>query len=47
MLAVSQRRFDVLLFSALDRLSREGIVKTISYLEQLQAWGCRLSCFLI
>lgn len=39
MLAASQRRFDVLLFWALDRLSREGIVKTIGYLEQLKAWG--------
>jgi DNA invertase Pin-like site-specific DNA recombinase len=39
MLAASQRRFDVLLFWALDRLSREGIVRTISYLEQLQTWG--------
>jgi DNA invertase Pin-like site-specific DNA recombinase len=39
MLAASQRKFDVLLFWALDRLSREGIVKTISYLEQLKAWG--------
>lgn len=40
MLAASQRRFDVLLFWALDRLSREGIVKTIGYLEQLKGWGC-------
>jgi DNA invertase Pin-like site-specific DNA recombinase len=39
MLAASQRQFDVLLFWSLDRLSREGIVRTISYLEQLQAWG--------
>ena len=23
----------------LDRLSREGIVKTLGYLEQLKAWG--------
>ena len=32
MLAASQRKFDLLLFWALDRLSREGIVKTLSYL---------------
>jgi len=32
MLAASQRNFDLLLFWALDRLSREGIVKTLSYL---------------
>ncbi len=40
MLAASQRKFDVLLFWALDRLSREGVGRTIQYLEQLQAWGC-------
>jgi DNA invertase Pin-like site-specific DNA recombinase len=39
MLAASQRKFDVLLFWSLDRLSREGIVKTIGYLEQLKTWG--------
>jgi DNA invertase Pin-like site-specific DNA recombinase len=39
MLAASQRKFDVLLFWALDRLSREGIVKTVGYLEQLKAWN--------
>jgi len=39
MLAASQRKFDVLLFWALDRLSREGVVKTIGYLEQLNKWG--------
>src|SRR4051794_39178373 len=36
----SQRKFDLLLFWALDRLSREGIVKTLGYLEQLRMWGC-------
>jgi DNA invertase Pin-like site-specific DNA recombinase len=40
MLAASQRQFDLLLFWALDRLSREGIVKTLGYLEQLRTWGC-------
>jgi DNA invertase Pin-like site-specific DNA recombinase len=35
----SQKQFDLLLFWALDRLSREGIVKTIGYLEQLKGWG--------
>ena len=39
MLAASQKKFDLLLFWALDRLSREGIVKTIGYLEQLKGWG--------
>jgi DNA invertase Pin-like site-specific DNA recombinase len=35
----SQRKFDLLLYWSLDRLSREGIVKTIGYLEQLRGWG--------
>jgi DNA invertase Pin-like site-specific DNA recombinase len=39
MLAASQKKFDIVLFWALDRLSREGIVRTIGYLEQLQGWG--------
>jgi DNA invertase Pin-like site-specific DNA recombinase len=39
MLSASQRKFDLLVFWALDRLSREGIVKTLGYLEQLTAWG--------
>lgn len=39
MLAASQKKFDLLLFWALDRLSREGIVKTIGYLEELNGWG--------
>src|ERR1035437_927299 len=38
MQAASQHKFDVLLFWSLDRLSREGIVKTIGYLEQLKGW---------
>jgi DNA invertase Pin-like site-specific DNA recombinase len=39
MVAASQRKFDLLLFWALDRLSREGIVRTLGYLEQLRAWN--------
>src|ERR1700732_3801984 len=39
MLAASQKQFDVLVFWSLDRLSREGIVKTLGYLEQLRGWG--------
>ncbi len=35
----SRKKFDLLLFWSLDRLSREGIVKTISYLEQLKRWN--------
>jgi DNA invertase Pin-like site-specific DNA recombinase len=39
MLAASQKQFDVLVFWSLDRLSREGIVKILGYLEQLRGWG--------
>src|SRR5215216_4466714 len=35
----ARRRFDVLLFWALDRFSREGIRKTIANLERLDADG--------
>ena len=36
MAAASRKQFDTLLFWSLDRLSREGIVRTIGYLEQLK-----------
>lgn len=35
----SQHKFDLLLFWSLDRLSREGIVKTLGYLQQFKAWN--------
>ncbi len=35
----SRRKFDLLVFWALDRMSREGIVRTISYLEALKNWN--------
>ncbi len=35
----ARRRFDVLLFWALDRFSREGMRKTIAYLERLDECG--------
>jgi DNA invertase Pin-like site-specific DNA recombinase len=34
----SQHKFNLLLFWSLDRLSREGIVRTLSYLQQLKHW---------
>lgn len=37
--AASRREFDLVLFWALDRLSREGIVKTLGYLQQFKSWG--------
>jgi DNA invertase Pin-like site-specific DNA recombinase len=39
MLAASQRRFDLLLFWKLDRLSREGVSATLRHLENLKQWG--------
>ena len=38
-LDASQRRFDVLLFWALDRLSREGVLPTLQHLERLTSCG--------
>jgi len=35
----SQRRFDVLLFWALDRLSREGALETLQHLQRLTSYG--------
>lgn len=35
----SQRRFDVLLFWSLDRLSREGALETLQHLNRLTGYG--------
>jgi DNA invertase Pin-like site-specific DNA recombinase len=35
----SKRKFDCVLFWALDRFSREGMVPTIKYLERLSSYG--------
>src|ERR1700688_4888331 len=37
--AASQRKFDLLLFWSLDRLSREGVLPTLNYLNQLTSHG--------
>lgn len=39
MLDASKRKFDMLLFFALDRLTREGTRKTIQYLQMLEDYG--------
>ena len=39
LVAASKREFDVLLFWSLDRLTREGALATLRYLEQLTAYG--------
>jgi DNA invertase Pin-like site-specific DNA recombinase len=35
------RRFDVLFFWSLDRLTREGTLATLKYLELLESYGVR------
>src|SRR5205809_8100105 len=35
----SQRKFDVLLFWSLDRLSREGVLETLQHLQRLTSYG--------
>jgi len=35
----SQRRFEVVLFWALDRLSREGVLETLQHLQRLTSYG--------
>jgi len=35
----SQRKFDVLLFWSLDRLSREGVLETLQHLQRLTGYG--------
>ena len=37
--SASRHEFDVLLFWSLDRLSREGALKTLQILNQLSQWG--------
>jgi DNA invertase Pin-like site-specific DNA recombinase len=41
----SQRKFDVLLFWALDRLSREGVLETLQHLNRLTACGVSYRSF--
>lgn len=39
LLDASKRRFDLILFWSLDRLSREGVCQTIIYLQTLESYG--------
>ena len=41
----SQRKFDLLLFWALDRFTREGLQKTIYYLQQLDSCGVKFHSY--
>lgn len=45
MKAASQHKFDTLLIWKLDRLSREGVRKTLAILTQLDAWKVRVRSF--
>jgi DNA invertase Pin-like site-specific DNA recombinase len=35
----SKRKFDLVLFWALDRFTREGVLETLNHLQRLSAWG--------
>lgn len=37
--AAGQRKFDLLLFWSLDRLTREGVLQTLQYLNRLESCG--------
>jgi DNA invertase Pin-like site-specific DNA recombinase len=41
----SQRKFDVLLFWSLDRLSREGVLQTLNHLNRLASYGIAFRSF--
>jgi DNA invertase Pin-like site-specific DNA recombinase len=41
----AQRTFDVIVFWALDRLTREGALKTLQYLNQLSGYGIAYRSF--
>jgi putative DNA-invertase from lambdoid prophage Rac len=43
--AASRRQFDVLLFWSLDRLSREGVLPTLTYLQRLTSYGIKWRSF--
>jgi DNA invertase Pin-like site-specific DNA recombinase len=41
----SRRRFDLLAFWSLDRLSREGVLQTLNYLNRLTSYGVGFRSF--
>jgi DNA invertase Pin-like site-specific DNA recombinase len=41
----SQRKFDLILFWALDRLSREGVLATLQHLNRLESYGVGFRSF--
>lgn len=40
-----QRKFDLILFWALDRFSREGVLKTLTYLHELESAGVEFKSY--
>jgi DNA invertase Pin-like site-specific DNA recombinase len=40
-----QRKFDLVLFWALDRFSREGVLRTLTYLNELEAAGVQFKSY--
>lgn len=45
LLDASQRKFDLVLFWALDRFSREGVLQTLTYLNRLESYGVGFRSF--
>jgi DNA invertase Pin-like site-specific DNA recombinase len=45
MQGASTRQFDLVMFWSLDRLSREGVLKTLTYLQQLDTWKVNYKSF--
>jgi DNA invertase Pin-like site-specific DNA recombinase len=43
--AASRREFDIVLFWALDRFSREGVVETLNHLQRLSSYGVNWRSF--
>jgi len=43
--AASQRKFDVLIFWSIDRLSREGVLETLQHLNRLTSYGVNYRSF--
>lgn len=41
----AKRKFDIVVFWSLDRFTREGIRKTIAYLQQLDSFGVRFKSY--
>lgn len=45
MQAARQRKFDVLVFWSMDRLTRRGTLRTLEILNQLTSYGCQFQSF--